>query len=167
MSDEDEATKGEPGKPGEQPIGQQGGRGGEGGRGGRGVPEGEGGAGGEGGRGARGMPGPQGISGREGLPPKWKLALTTWIIAFTAVVAWGIMNNAAARQALCDQRDDLDVRIQRTEKVLNPETLEEMENARIILRAFPRPLIQQNQDSNLATRKNLEGLDDHWYLLPC
>lgn len=81
-----DGEQGEPGKPGEQALGQQGGRGGEGGKGGEGQPVGGGGKGGEGGRGAQGRQGPKGEQGREGLPRLWKIALTVWIIVFSAVV---------------------------------------------------------------------------------
>jgi len=157
----DNATEGEPGKPGERSVGQQGGKGGEGGRGGAGKPEGKGGAGGEGGRGARGQQGPQGEAGAEGLPPLWKWALTTWIIIFTIVVAWGLAHHFAARGALCASRDDLDIRIARTQALLD-ETQGEPD-----IFGIPRTLIEETQSQNRITRANLDSLDDHWYLLSC
>ena len=158
-----EPEEGQPGKPGEAPIGQQGGRGGEGGRGGAGVPEGGGGRGGEGGRGARGRQGPagpKGNAGREGLPPLWKMLLTIWIVVFTLVVSWGIAQNASARQALCDQRHDLDERIERTQLLLD-------ETPGPTIFGFPRTLIQETLERDQTTRRNLDGLDNHWYLLSC
>jgi hypothetical protein len=167
-------SQGERGRPGEPPIGQQGGKGGEGGKGGAGQPEGEGGRGGAGGRGATGERGPQGNPGSRGEPGKYEaihpyrwIAITVWIAVFTVIVIWGLLVANSSREALCNQRKDLDSRIARTEAILNPATSEERIQSKAILKLLPKPIVQQQQNINLASRENLDRLDSAWYIPDC
>jgi len=128
------------------------GKGGEGGRGG---------TGGIGAAGEQGPPGERGEPGREGLPAWWKMALTLWIIIFTIMVIWGYALNSTSRKALCDQRNDLDIRIARTQALLDHS------EGKHTVFGFPRNLLVESQKQNKTTRENLAGLDDAWWEVDC
>jgi hypothetical protein len=167
-----EAQDGGPGQPGRAARGKHGGEGGAGGKGGAGgEPEGVGGGGGKGGGGGEGAQGIQGERGPRG--PVNRLAVIGYLILTLGIaialyrVQAEVNQNKRALTALCAQRHDLDLRIERTQRDIDrtEQILSEFHDGQLIF-GIPRQLIvdrlkddKDDLTQSKVTRTNLEILD--------